>query len=551
MQITSLQLVNFKRFTDLSIEAIPSDTRLVLLIGSNGSGKSSVFDAFECLNKINKDGTSPSMLSYYRKNNEQTFYIDLRTSQGFQVLLQDFKPQGIEFPSPAYAFYGRTSFRQLPRLQRTSLGQSGSVNVEKDSDRPRFFIDRDERLENDIEKITVDILRSVFTSFDSKEKIQKQILEPLNGALERVFGHQNGTKLTLVEFIPPAEGKVAEINFQKGSSRFHYNQLSAGEKEVFNIILNLIARREHYQDTIYFFDELDLHLNTSIQYNLLREITENWIPESCQLWTASHSLGFIQYARDYEHGAILDFDDLDFDHPVTLVPQPKDNPDIYEIAVGRRFIPYLFEHLEVWFVENKDDELFAEAGIPKTIFIPENGRNGVYHKAKTGQFNGLVDRDFLSDEDIELIEKQYNKLKILRYYSIENYLYHPDNLKEYYEAKGHAFDREQYIHDLATAKNAEKAGFLLSISLKRTEYPYFGEPSWNGKAEQNRFKNKDENFVQTKTIAGYLESDRFEDFYKVLPMKTYCTQLPQRQHIPKSGLARTAWFKAQISSLLQ
>lgn len=551
MQITSLQLVNFKRFTDLRIEAIPSDTRLVLLIGSNGSGKSSVFDAFECLNKVTKDGTSPSMRSYYRKNNEQAFYIDLRTNQGPHLSLRDFEPPRSVFISPAYAFYGRTSFRQLPRLQRTSLGQSGSINIEQDSDRPRFFIDRDERLENDIEKITVDILRSVFTSFDSKEKIQKQILEPMNGALERIFGHQNGTKLTLVEFIPPAEGKVAEINFQKGAFRFHYNQLSAGEKEVFNIILNLIARREHYKDTIYFFDELDLHLNTSIQYNLLREITEKWIPESCQLWTASHSLGFIQYARDYEHGAIIDFDDLDFDHPSILVPQPKDNPDLYEIAVGKRFIPYLFENLDVWFVENKDNELFAEAGIPKTIFIPENGRNGVYHKTKTGQFKGLVDRDFLSDEDINLIEEHYTSLKILRYYSVENYLYHPDNLREYYETSSIAFDSEQYISDLVAAKNAEKAGFLLSISLKRTEYPYFGEPSWNGKAQQNRFKNKEENFSQTKTIAAYLESNRFEDFYKVLPMKTYCTQLPQRQHIPKSDLARTNWFKAQIRSLLR
>jgi AAA15 family ATPase/GTPase len=37
---------NFKRFTDLRIENIPEETKLVLLIGTNGSGKSSVFDGF-------------------------------------------------------------------------------------------------------------------------------------------------------------------------------------------------------------------------------------------------------------------------------------------------------------------------------------------------------------------------------------------------------------------------------------------------------------------------------------------------------------------------
>ena len=47
MRITKVELKNFKRFTDLTIDGIPTDAKLVLLIGSNGSGKSSVFDAFE------------------------------------------------------------------------------------------------------------------------------------------------------------------------------------------------------------------------------------------------------------------------------------------------------------------------------------------------------------------------------------------------------------------------------------------------------------------------------------------------------------------------
>lgn len=46
MKIKSVQLKNFKRFTDLRIENIPEETKLVLLIGTNGSGKSSVFDGF-------------------------------------------------------------------------------------------------------------------------------------------------------------------------------------------------------------------------------------------------------------------------------------------------------------------------------------------------------------------------------------------------------------------------------------------------------------------------------------------------------------------------
>jgi predicted ATPase len=39
MQIRSLRLQNFKRFTDLRLEGIPENTKLVLLVGANGSGK--------------------------------------------------------------------------------------------------------------------------------------------------------------------------------------------------------------------------------------------------------------------------------------------------------------------------------------------------------------------------------------------------------------------------------------------------------------------------------------------------------------------------------
>ena len=92
---------------------------------------------------------------------------------------------------------------------------------------------------------------------------------------------------------------------------------------MFNILLNLFSRREHFANTIYFIDELDVHLHTRLQYALLQEIVEHWIPDHSQLWTASHSLGFIDYANSSDDATIIDFDDLDFDHPQVLQPAPK------------------------------------------------------------------------------------------------------------------------------------------------------------------------------------------------------------------------------------
>jgi len=46
MKLKSIQIKDFKRFVDLEITNIPQTTKLVLLTGPNGSGKTSLFEAF-------------------------------------------------------------------------------------------------------------------------------------------------------------------------------------------------------------------------------------------------------------------------------------------------------------------------------------------------------------------------------------------------------------------------------------------------------------------------------------------------------------------------
>jgi hypothetical protein len=551
MKISKLQLTNFKRFAHLEIDNIPSTSKLVLLIGSNGSGKSSIFDAFGLITAAIKRDTKDNeeFWRYFKKKNDSSTAVEIELNDKTAYTLTD-KSYAELPPLSIHSFYGRTSFRQIPRLTRTALGQGGAVDFDRDSDRPRFFIDRDNRFENDIEKMTEVILKDFFTSSRTNEQIKEKYIAPINKALENIFGTDNGIKLQLIRIIPPLEGRIAQIIFQKGVSEFHYNYLSAGEKEIFNLVINFLSRSSLYQDTIYYLDELDLHLNTKLQFNLLKEITENWIPENCQLWTASHSLGFIEYAKQSEHASILDFDDLDFDLPRILSPEPKGNPDIYEIAVGKDFLASLFQQMDIYFVENKDRDYYATIGLPKSIFVADNNRNNVYHKVRTTGLNGIVDRDFLSDNDVIAIKKQYPNLYILHYYSIENYMYHPDNLEEYYASEEQVFDKNAYIEALTNAKNQVSNMLITGIALARSGYPYFGEPQFNGQEVQKRFRNQQENVDQSNIIQNYLYSNDLEVFYKALPMKTYCTHLPQRQNVAKSNLVKTEWFKTQIQKIL-
>jgi energy-coupling factor transporter ATP-binding protein EcfA2 len=317
MFIRQLQLTNFKRFTDLTIDLSDQTVppTLVLIIGINGSGKSAIFDAFEAISSQTKDETMlPS--SYYRKNPHSEFQVKIEFADQTVAIEHD-RHIGSDHLN-ATSFYGRSSLRQVPQLTRTQLGTGQPVNLARDSDRPKRYIDRDHRFENDLDRITSLILKDFYRSDQAASQIKTKYLQPINEAFSRIFDGNEATQLTLLELIPPLEEQVADIIFKKGQSEIHYNYLGNGEKEIFNVLVNLLVRKSFYQETIYYLDELDLHLNTKLQYRFLTEIVENWIPPNCQLWTASHSLGFIEYANEVDHAAIIDLDDLDFDQPQTL-----------------------------------------------------------------------------------------------------------------------------------------------------------------------------------------------------------------------------------------
>lgn len=565
MRIQNIQLTNFKRFTDLTLQGIPKNAKLVLLIGSNGSGKSCVFDGFEVVSgkylqtpiqgNVGGGNFIVAGSSEYHQKKLQPSFININFHNGDNVtakcLLRNEKWEfsGLKKDN---LFYGRSAFRYLPKITKTSIGQV--INVEKDEDRPQLYINNDNRFNNDIDLLIKEVVEKVFKGIntDSAEQLDeiKAFLEKINKAFPNIFGQGNGTKLTFKRFEPPAEGRPARLIFEKGASEIDYDLLSGGEKEVVNLLFNLFVRNRFYNDTIYFMDEIDSHLNTKLQYNLLKEITENWIPGQSQLWTASHSLGFIQYAKENDNAVIFDFDDYDFDYPKILQPEPKDKSDIYEIAVSKEILPELFKNYQIFFVENEDRKYYASLNIHDTIFVSEKNRDAVFHKARTNNFKGIVDRDFLTDEDIELLNKQYPNVKILKFYCVENFLYHPDNMEEYCVTNNILFDKEKYINEIVEEKEKAKKSIVVKIATIRQTYPYFKEPGMEKSPHKKRFTPDTENHNQSESIVDCLNNDEFDVYYKIFSMKEYCKELPQRQNISPVELSKTSWFKTQIELLI-
>ncbi len=547
MYLQKIHLQNFKRFNDLTIDlGQPSEPyRSVLLIGANGSGKSSVFDAFELLTIMRRGGGPDSApQSYYAKISNTSYSVSAETVDGKNLNFAIDDNRNVLYSEDVnpLSFYGRSSLRQVPRLTRTTLGANRELNIQADADRPRIYIERDERFENDLENITRDILRYIYKSDQEKQVIFDSYVQPINEAFERIFEGQENIVPKLLSIIPPLDGKVAEVQFRKGEAEFHYDLLSSGEKEIFNILINLLSRRSYYQDTIYFLDEIDLHLNTRLQYKLLQEITEHWLPDNCQLWTASHALGFIDYANDYERAAIIDFDALDFDKPQVIHPSPKNSFDVFEVAVDQEFLAKVFDGKDIFFAENTDTFYYNNIHLENTIFFTARDKNDVFHKSKNTNYRGLIDRDFLTDEEIQLIRQTYPDLFVLDYYSIENYFYHPDNLEEYYRERGKAFDKEKYISSWVEVKEEQYEKLLVKIQDARQSYPFFRENEHAKKLKD--FRGNASAFIPL------LKHSDFDTFYRVLPAKDIGKNIPQRVGLNKQALGQTRWFEEQVRNII-
>lgn len=539
MRITRLQLKNFKRFSDLTIEKIPDSSKLVLLIGSNGSGKSSVFDAFEYINKKNKRSLV-SDLEYYSKDKKTEFSLNIEFSNGKKLLFND---KNLILPTDeSIKFYGRSSLRIEPTIQRT--GKSGVI--ETDSDSPTKFIDIDKRFHQDVfeytKKINEQLREPVFKGEQADTvKIFETYIQPLNNSLHNIFGLSQYSELQLTRF--EEEYNPPRLFFKKGNiNDLNYDLLSHGEKQVIVLLLNFIVRKDYHQDSVYFIDEMDVHLNTRIQYRLLKEITEHWIPDDAQLWTASHALGFIEYANDYDAATIIDLNDMDFDKPQILVPADKSNYQIFEIAVSKEFIDKIFKGRRIVFSEGEDSHFYNDLSLDNTFFFSAIDKADVFYKTKNFNLLGLIDRDYLTDTEKSQIMEKYPGLKILNYYSIENLFYHPNNLEEYYSTTDVKFNINEYILELKKEKNNELAYIAGGIQQARSGYPFFKE-------NENVKKLKDFK-GNTNEVIDMLKSDDFEIFYKVFPIKYYGKSIPQKQNLKKTELSKTNWFKKQIEESL-
>jgi predicted ATPase len=459
MKITRVYLKNFKRFTELEIKEIPPEAKLIVLAGPNGCGKSSVFDGFEQIGGVKK-GNLQREDEYLRKDPGQPWHAEFTDKDGQTYSFQsNNQPETLTYIRSPYRYTSHISVSQLQALPKESV----------DHDRPKTMIDIDSRLTTNYQRLFTASISDLFSgALDSMtgKDIREKYTGTINGMLSKILDIQ------ISDIGEPLSGR-GQLFFSKGKvSKFPYSNLSSGEKEVIDLIIDLVLKIRVFDDTIFCIDEPDLHLNTSIQGKLLEEIL-NLIPDNSQLWIATHSLGFIRKAVEIyrkssgKDAVILDFSETDFDQKAEIKPL------VPTATVMRKLFMVALEDLSsmiipsnIYFCEGKSRYDTSQQSTQRTefdaevlnkifydqdvIFVSSGGKNGaqkanqlllkiIKEAGGLREIYSITDRDNLSDEERNKKMSDEPTLKIWSRREIENYLFDEEIIKLYCEQNSKEF----------------------------------------------------------------------------------------------------------------
>lgn len=480
MKIKNVQIRNFKRFTDLKIEGIPETAKMVVLVGPNGCGKSSVFEAFNYWQSSNfsqkiHQMNSSAQKEYFLKERAMIEQIDNHSEYYLDICkIEIYLHQN----GNKSKLYFRTAYRNDPGFSVNTLEASGGNNT-------LAFIENDQRVMLNYQKIikrTIDRLYEEDNNSKKIKKLREELIGKLQQSVQNVF-----SDLILNNIKAPLE--EGTFYFKKGIvDHYNYKNLSSGEKAAFDLLLDLIINLDDYQDALFFIDEPEVHIHTNLQGKVIEEMY-NLIEGEGQLWITTHSLGVMMKAKELSlkdpgSVAFLDFDQHDFDQAVTLRPSPIDR------VVWQKFMSVALDGLETKLAPeiivmcegslegkkrfNFDAEIYTrifQNQYPHITFISGGSCNDLKKKSREFRMLSLVleqqskvlrliDRDDYSDEEVKEFQKE--EIFIIGRRAIENYLWDNELIEK-------LFEEHNKIELLSKALAGKEEAIKNSVSREHAE----------------------------------------------------------------------------------
>lgn len=512
LYIKSIQMKHYKRFHDLTIDLGETPKRIVALVGPNGCGKSSVFDAMlaKMAGTIGIIGEVYEERGYkYHSLHQQPGY---QPSQNIKIMLtggrwdqvvSEMRKVGKDRSSISF----RSPFRYNSMLQ---IKETKAVeDILENSYGASTASDLDQRMEQNYRRLMGKHNKYRDDNDIKPSEALQHIVGALNQALKKCLD------LEIVS-LGNVENNEGTLYFKKSDADvvFDYNVLSAGEKEVIDILLDLYIRKDSYQDSIYIFDEPELHLNTAIQRALLVEINR-LVPENCQIWLATHSIGFLRALQDElsDDAQIIHFEQGNSwaSKEYTLKPSLPSREtwqrifstalDDLTTLVAPRVIVYCEGRAE----PRPDgtergldamvfNQVFARK-YPYVVFVSSGGNTELDQRSDIAiavlskvlqqlEIWVLKDRDMTSGNIAGEAERQrYLQLqklshRVLKRFEIENYLYDQEVLKKYCDENSLTFDQGRYdasITDIVNDDVKKHTGIIkaccgLKISINAEKF---------------------------------------------------------------------------------
>lgn len=486
MRVKTVRLRSFKRFDDLTIDLGDSPRKIVALVGPNGCGKSSIFDAFEeklkdFRNYGNEERGFFSKALYDTDESRRSDQYDKNKSVVITTNTTSITRKG---------FYIRTAYRFTSKLNVQQIAALPEILSAKDE--PISSIALDSRLESNYKRL----LGSAYSEFITGKRTGEEVMKELVGKINMVL--RNVIEAEISDFGEVTSGK-GQLYFCKGNSRdFPYANLSSGEKEVVDIILDLVVKTKEYTETVFCIDEPELHLSTAIQRKLLIEI-EKLIPEDCQLWVATHSIGFLRALQDElrEKSQILDFSERDyFSTEQTIRPMIASRESWQRIfSTALEDLTGLISPNRIIYCEGRDEpgaggrecgldakvynKIFSEEH-NDTLFISSGGnteldqRSDIALKILTKVFSEvrifvLKDRDFHSGRPSTEIDREAylasnpNHHRMLQRFEIENYLFDKEVLMKFCSTRSVTFNEDAHDSLITDIKNQDVKGLVSHV----------------------------------------------------------------------------------------
>ena len=466
MKIREVSLNRFKRFTDLKVTDIPETAKLVVLVGPNGSGKTSLFEALNHWYKFNGFNDRGAQ-DYLEKNDGER--SDQKTWFKNKVQIEFFGNQDLSKEQIKGKFYFRTAYRNEADFTVSNLS---SQNNPAKNIKLANLMQNDQTVSENYQRLVAQTLAGVYEPANNAktvEQLREELVGKIKASLSTIFEDLNLSSIG----DPLSNGS---FYFEKGTAKdFHYKNLSAGEKSVFDLVLDMIIKSSFYSDAIFCIDEPEAHMHTRLQSKVLRELY-NLTPDSSQLWISTHSIGMLKEAEEIEErnsGSVvfLDFDNRDFDLAEVIKPT-KISRAIWDRFFDLAFADFskLIAPRKIVFCEGTDqgrkykdfdaqiygkvlgekhhDTTFVSVGSCSELEDIENqSMKMVSNILKSSEIIKFVDRDDKSDQEVrEFLEKG---IKVSARRHIECYVFDDEIIEKLCVS----CDKEELKDECLQAKN--------------------------------------------------------------------------------------------------